>query len=48
MLAVDEQEEVETSACIMFEGRRVCGSARLQEDGMTCVWNGQRWVCVEL
>ena len=48
MLAVDEQEEVETSACIMFEGRRVCGSARLQEDGMTCVWNGQRWVCVDL
>ena len=44
MRAADKQEEEEQRACIMFEGREVCGPARF-EDGITCVFNGQRWVC---
>ena len=44
MRAADKQGEEEQRACIMFEGREVCGPARF-EDGITCVFNGQRWVC---
>jgi len=46
MLADDEQDE-EQRACINFEGSEVCGPVRF-EDGLTCVFDGQRWVCSDL
>ena len=45
MRAADKGEEEQRGwACIMFEGMEVCGPSRF-EDGSTCVFNGQRWVC---
>jgi len=45
MRAADKGEEEQRGwACIMFEGMEVCGPSRV-EDGSTCVFNGQRWVC---
>ena len=44
MRAADKGEEERAWACIMFEGMEVCGPSRF-EDGSTCVFNGQRWVC---
>ena len=43
MMAGDEQQD-ENHAGITFEGATLCGPARF-EDGMTCVFDGQRWVC---
>jgi len=44
MRAADKQGEDEQRACIMFEGREVCGPVRFEDD-ITCIFNGQRWVC---
>merc|ERR1711865_297538 len=47
MRAADKQEEEEQRACIMFEGREVCGPARF-EDGITCVSTASAGCALEL